>query len=80
MPHWDDSPYSQCGMEQPFIVGEGMSDAECEHAILDRLHHRIKHHPAGNSERGLSGDIIGQRVGEFYGGKRGTPHSVRGNL
>jgi hypothetical protein len=42
-----------------------MSDAQCEHAILDRLHHRVEYYQAGDSGRDLSGDIVGQRVHEF---------------
>src|ERR1700741_5521888 len=63
-------------MERCFIVGEGMPDAECEHAILDRIHHGFEHNPARDSERGMSRGIAGERIREYAGGERGSSQSI----
>ena len=76
MPHRDHNTYTECGMERCFIDGEGMPDVECEHAILDRIYYGVKHDPAGDSERGMSRDIVGECIREYAGGECGPTEFV----
>ena len=79
LPHRDDGCQSRGRMEQPLFDRERLPHTDCQHAVLDGLHHRLKHDPAGHRGWNLSRDRVGKRVHKCHAGERGSAQSIWSN-